>query len=147
VSRSDDVFIKAFGAVRNDIEGLNGDAFVSFFERGRSSNFTTTGFTNHKAGFANFQSAYYNDTVGEVFADTVLFRFSQLDKASFEFWRSVIAQDIMNGNPFAEPINLKSNINGGLGVFEGKAAVYYKLIAREDTTFTQRIYPKVFEIL
>jgi hypothetical protein len=147
VSRSDDVFIKAFGAVRNDIEGLNGDAFVSFFERGRSSNFTPTGFTNHKAGFANFQSAYYNDTVGEVFADTVLFRFSQLDKASFEFWRSVIAQDLMNGNPFAEPMNLKSNINGGLGVFEGKAAVYYKLIAREDTTFTQRVYPKVFEIL
>ena len=147
VSRSDDVFIKAFGAVRNDIEGLNGEAFVSFFERGRSSNFTTTGFTDHKASFANFQSAYYNDTVGEVFADTVLFRFSQLDKASFEFWRSVIAQDLMNGNPFAEPMNLKSNINGGLGVFEGKAAVYYKLIAREDTTFTQRIYPKVFEIL
>lgn len=147
VSRSDDVFIKAFGAVRNDIEGLNGEAFVSFFERGRSSNFTTTGFTDHKASFANFQSAYYNDTIGEVFADTVLFRFSQLDKASFEFWRSVIAQDLMNGNPFAEPMNLKSNINGGLGVFEGKAAVYYKLIAREDTTFTQRVYPKVFEIL
>ena len=149
VSRSDDVFIKAFGAVRNDIEGLNGEAFVSFFERGRSSNFTTTGFTDHKASFANFQSAYYNDTVGEVFADTVLFRFSQLDKASFEFWRSVIAQDLMNGNPFAEPINLKSNINGGLGVFEGKAAVYYKLIAREDTIFTDssRVYPKIFEIL
>ena len=147
VSRSDDVFIKAFGAVRNDIEGLNGEAFVSFFERGRSSNFTTTGFTDHKASFANFQSAYYNDTIGEVFADTVLFRFSQLDKASFEFWRSVIAQDLMNGNPFAEPINLKSNINGGLGVFEGKAAVYYKLIAREDTTFTQRIYPGLFDFL
>ena len=147
VSRSDDVFIKAFGAVRNDIEGLNGEAFVSFFERGRSSNFTTTGFTDHKASFANFQSAYYNDTIGEVFADTVLFRFSQLDKASFEFWRSVIAQDLMNGNPFAEPINLKSNINGGLGVFEGKAAVYYKLIAREDTTFTERSYPGIFDFL
>ena len=147
VSRSDDVFIKAFGAVRNDIEGLNGEAFVSFFERGRSSNFTTTGFTDHKASFANFQSAYYNDTIGEVFADTVLFRFSQLDKASFEFWRSVIAQDLMNGNPFAEPMNLKSNINGGLGVFEGKAAVYYKLIAREDTTFTERFHPGLFDFL
>jgi len=146
---SDFMFIKAFGAVRNDFEGLNGMGFVSFFERGKEPNFVKIDLIDHpdKAGFANFQSAYYNDTVGEVFADTVLFRFSQLDKASFEFWRSVIAQDIMNGNPFAEPMNLKSNINGGLGVFEGKAAVYYKLIAREDTTFTQRIYPKVFEIL
>ena len=146
-SKSDAMFIKAFGAVRNDFEGVNGNAFVSFFERGRSSNFTTTGFTDHKASFANFQSAYYNDTVGEVFADTVLFRFSQLDKASFEFWRSVIAQDLMNGNPFAEPMNLKSNINGGLGVFEGKAAVYYKLIAREDTTFTKRFHPGLFDFL
>ena len=149
VSRSDIMFIKAFGAVRNDFEGLNGMGFVSFFERGKESNFVKIDLIDHhdNAGFANFQSAYYNDTVGEVFADTVLFRFSQLDKASFEFWRSVIAQDLMNGNPFAEPMNLKSNINGGLGVFEGKAAVYYKLIAREDTTFKKRIYPGLFDFL
>ena len=146
---SDFMFIKAFGAVRNDFEGLNGMGFVSFFERGKEPNFVKIDLIDHhdKAGFANFQSAYYNDTVGEVFADTVLFRFSQLDKASFEFWRSVIAQDLMNSNPFAEPINLKSNINGGLGIFEGKAAVYYKLIAKEDTTFTQRYYPDIIEIL
>ena len=80
-------------------------------------------------------------------AYTVLFRFSQLDKVSFEFWRTIIAQEMMNNNPFAEPLNLKSNISGGLGIFEGKASVYYKLIAREDTTFTERVYPFWREIL
>jgi len=143
----DFMFIKAYGAVRNDFEGLNGMGFETFFERGEGKNFGNEDIHFKNPGFANFQMAYTNDTVGEVFADVVILRFSQLDKASFEFWRSVIAQDVMNSNPFAEPINLKSNINGGLGVFEGKAAVYYKLIAREDTTFTQRYYPDILEIL
>ena len=130
---SDFMFIKAFGAVRNDFEGLNGMGFETFFERGEGTNFDHETLHFKHPGFGNFQMAYINDSVGEVTADIVLFRFSQLDKASFEFWRSVIAQDVMNSNPFAEPMNLKSNINGGLGIFEGKAAVYYKLIAKEDT--------------
>ena len=143
----DFMFIKAYGAVRNDFEGLNGMGFETFFERGEGKNFGNDDIHFKDPNFANFQMAYTNDTVGEVFADIILLRFSQLDKASFEFWRSVIAQDVMNSNPFAEPMNLKSNINGGLGVFEGKAAIYYKLIAKEDTTFTQRYYPDIWEIL
>jgi hypothetical protein len=143
----DFMFIKAFGAVRNDFEGLNGMGFETFFERGEGTKFDHETLHFKHPGFGNFQMAYINDSVGEVTADIILFRFSQLDKASFEFWRSVIAQDLMNSNPFAEPINLKSNINGGLGIFEGKAAVYYKLIAKEDTTFTQRYYPDIIEIL
>jgi len=143
----DFMFIKAYGAVRNDFEGLNGMGFETFFERGEGKNFGNEDIHFKDPGFSNFQMAYTNDTVGDVTADMVILRFSQLDKASFEFWRSVIAQDVMNSNPFAEPINLKSNINGGLGIFEGKAAVYYKLIAKEDTTFTQRYYPDILEIL
>jgi hypothetical protein len=143
----DFMFIKAYGAVRNDFEGLNGMGFETFFERGEGPKFNHEDINFKDPNLHNFQMAYTNDTVGEVFADVVILRFSQLDKASFEFWRSVIAQDLMNSNPFAEPMNLKSNINGGLGIFEGKAAVYYKLIAKEDTTFTQRYYPDIFEIL
>lgn len=143
----DFMFIKPYGAVRNDFEGLNGVGFETFFERGEGANFGDEEIHFKDPNFGNFQSAYYNDTIGNIFADTVLLRFSQLDKASFEFWRSVIAQDMMNSNPFAEPMNLESNINGGLGIFEGKAAIYYKLIAKKDTAFTHRYYPNILEIL
>lgn len=143
----DFMFIKAFGGVRNDFEGLNGVGFETFFERGKDSKYVKKEFHEKHPSYGNFQTAYMNDTLSVPFADVVLFRFSQLDKASFEFWRTVIAQEMMNNNPFAEPLNLKSNINGGLGIFEGKASVYYKLIARDDTTFTERVYPNILDIL
>ena len=72
---------------------------------------------------------------------------SQIDNNSYLFWRSVEYQASSNGNPFAEPINLQSNLSNGYGVFYGQAAVYYKLIAKEDTTYTERYYPLITEIL
>ena len=35
------------------------------------------------------------------------------------FWRGVVRQAGTNSNPFTEPINLPSNIDGGLGVWTG----------------------------
>ena len=86
-----------------------------------------------------------NDTVWHK-ADTVIIRFSQLDKSSFEFWRSIEIQAGMNNNPFGEPQNLKSNIKGGIGIWEGKGSVYYKVVAKTDTIFNQKYYPEIFEL-
>ena len=44
-----------------------------------------------------------------------------------KFWRGVVRQGATNGNPFSEPMNLVSNINGGLGIWTGYSPVYYKV--------------------
>ena len=88
------------------------------------------------------------DSIGNTIpADTVLIRVSMIDEASFNFWRDTEYQEQTNGNPFAEPINLSHNINGGFGIWEGKGSIYIKVIAQEDTSFTIRHNPEIFEAL
>ena len=49
-------------------------------------------------------------------------------------WRGLVRQFSSGGNPFSEPMNLPSNINGGLGTFTGYGAVYYQVHILEETT-------------
>ena len=56
--------------------------------------------------------------------DIVLLKFSQIDEASLKFWRSLVRQFGTNGNPFSEPANLVTNIDGGLGCWTGNAPSY-----------------------
>ena len=51
-----------------------------------------------------------------------------------------------NGNPFAEPINLVSNINGALGAFTGYGAVYYKIPIIKDTTIFEEYTVEIIDI-
>ena len=148
----DPLFAKAlWGFVRNDFEGLNGTSFDTYFQRGTisplfNSTFDEVIFEQEEEGFfKSGQSLLDHDQA--VFPDTVLVRISQIDNASYLFWRSLDYQASSNGNPFAEPINLQSNIENGFGIFYGQAAVYYKLIAKEDTTYFERYYPGITEIL
>ena len=78
--------------------------------------------------------------------DVVLIKFCQIDEPSMKFWRGVVRQVGTNGNPFAEPINLSSNINGGLGVFTGYGAVYYKVPIIKNTTIFDTIKPNIIDI-
>ena len=149
---SDPLFAKAlWGFVRNDFEGLNGTAFDTYFQRGNLSSTLTATFD--EVIFEQEEEGYFKagKTLTEhdktVYPDTVLVRMSQIDNNSYLFWRSVDYQASSNGNPFAEPINLQSNVSNGYGVFYGQAAVYYKLIAKEDTTYIERYYPLITEIL
>ena len=59
-------------------------------------------------------TAFYYDIT-----DTVIIKFSSIDKASFDFWRTLDVSKSNNGNPFAPPITPITNIKGGLGVFTG----------------------------
>ena len=145
-------FVKAlWGSVRNDFEGLNGISFESMFERGESNLFSMNDFYGEKdPNHGNFKTHHFeineeNDTVWHK-ADTVIIRFSQLDKASFEFWRSIEIQNAMNNNPFGEPQNLKSNIKGGIGIWEGKGCVYFKVFAKTDTIFKTRYKPEITKL-
>ena len=55
-------------------------------------------------------------SVGETFD----LKFSTLDRASWDFWVSLLNNN--PGNPFGSPSQAKSNINGGFGVFSGMSS-------------------------
>jgi hypothetical protein len=57
--------------------------------------------------------------------DDIIFKFCDIDKATFDFWRTWEFAFQSNGNPFSSPVKVISNIsNGALGAFCGYAAQY-----------------------
>jgi hypothetical protein len=61
--------------------------------------------------------------------DTLTFKLSNIDKATYEFWRTMEFSYGSVGNPFSTPTKVLSNIsNGGLGYFGGYASQYRTLI-------------------
>ena len=63
--------------------------------------------------------------------DTVTFKLSNIDKATYEFWRTMEYSYQSVGNPFSTPIKVTSNINGNaLGYFGGYASQFRTLIIR-----------------
>jgi len=136
-------FVKAqWGAVRNDFEGFNGlKHFETYFDRGIDGVSGATSEGKRREEFGNFNMSSIDSIGNTIPADTVLIRLSMIDEASFNFWRDTEYQEQTNGNPFAEPINLSHNINGGLGIWEGKGAIYIKVVAQKDTSFIERYIP------
>lgn len=137
---SDPIFAKAlWGFVRSDFEGLNGTAFESLFQRGTVNSMLTddwNGVIYEQEEFGYFKAGKsLSNHDKAVYPDTVLIRISQIDEAAFLFWRSIDYQGQSTGNPFAEPINLQSNIEGGYGVWFGQAASYYRAVAEEGRLF------------
>jgi len=56
--------------------------------------------------------------------DTVTLRWCEIDKGVYDFWNTYYYASNAIGNPFASPINIKSNItNGALGVWCGYGSV------------------------
>lgn len=61
--------------------------------------------------------------------DTVVFKISNIDKATFDFWRTWEFSIQSIGNPFSTPTKVLGNINNGaLGYFGGYASQYHSLI-------------------
>lgn len=61
--------------------------------------------------------------------DTVTLKVANIDKATFDFWRTMEYTYASVGNPFSSPTKVVSNINGGgLGYFGGYAAQYRTII-------------------
>lgn len=56
--------------------------------------------------------------------DSVVVRFSRVDKNVFDFYDKKDAQVGSSGNPFATPVNIPSNIPGALGVWAGISSLY-----------------------
>lgn len=61
--------------------------------------------------------------------DTVTLKLSNIDKATYDFWRTMEFTYISVGNPFSSPTKVISNIsNGALGYFGGYASQYKTII-------------------
>jgi hypothetical protein len=74
-----------------------------------------------------------NDTseLGSFFlkGDTITMKLSNIDKATYDFWRTMEFTYVSVGNPFSSPTKVLSNIsNGGLGYFGGYASQYRTLV-------------------
>lgn len=112
----DEGFIAPSGSPFDD-RFINGQSFDFAYNRGEIQNSTSEDDDNEEDGFFK---------VG----DTIIVKFTTVDRATYEFWRDAENQAGNNGSPFAVPSNIKSNITGGLGLF----ATYSAFI---DTVYTQ----------
>jgi hypothetical protein len=61
--------------------------------------------------------------------DTVVIKWSNIDKQTFDFWRTLEYNYASVGNPFAAPSKVTGNISGGaLGYFGGYNSMYRTII-------------------
>lgn len=109
--RNREEFFPGLNSVYDD-QVIDGTSYEIQVERGVNRNDSTSeGFT------------YFNK------GDTVTLKLCNIDKATFDFWRTMEFTYSSIGNPFASPTKVLSNIsNGGLGYFGGCAAQYRTLI-------------------
>lgn len=110
--RNNEPFYAALASVYSD-EFINGTQFTIEFPLGEPR-FTTKTF----------------DSLGLAYVgDTVTFRWSAIDKGTYDFWSQYEYALGTLGSPFASPIRVKSNIsNGALGVWGGYGSIYYTVV-------------------
>lgn len=61
--------------------------------------------------------------------DIITFKLCNIDKATFDFWRTMEYSYASIGNPFSSPVKVMSNITGdALGYFGGYAVQYHTIV-------------------
>ena len=60
--------------------------------------------------------------------DTVTVKFTNIDRATFDFWRTMEFSYQSIGNPFSSPTKVLGNVKGALGYFGGYAVQYKSII-------------------
>lgn len=60
--------------------------------------------------------------------DTITLKFTNIDKATYDFWRTMEFSYASIGNPFSSPTKVLGNVKGALGYFGGYAVQYKTLI-------------------
>lgn len=79
---------------------------------------------NEEIDFENY--AYFTR------GDSVTVKFCNIDKATYDFWRTLEYSYSSIGNPFSSPTKVQSNIQGGaLGYFGGYAVQYVSIVIPE----------------
>ena len=95
-----------------DDQVIDGSSYEVQVERGVDRN------ADHPEGYSFFDRG-----------DTVTLKVSNIDKATFDFWRTMEFTYASVGNPFSSPTKVIGNISGGaLGYFGGYASQFKTLI-------------------
>jgi len=105
---------------------IDGQRFETYFPHKGDGNIPTLPYNSsrykkYQDNITGFEDSIY------VPNDVVIIKFCQIDEPAVKFWRSIVRQFGSNGNPFQEPLNIVSNIEGGYGGWTGFGAVYYKI--------------------
>ncbi len=109
--RNRETFYPGLTSVFDD-QVIDGSNFEIQVERGVDRN------DSHPDGYTFFNKG-----------DTVTLKLCNIDKATFDFWRTMEFTYASVGNPFSSPTKVVSNIKGGgLGYFGGYAAQYRTII-------------------
>ena len=95
---------------------FNGLSFEFFYFRGTVNGSSKPDDTNEESG--KFK-------VG----DTIVVKFVSIGLAEEDFYTSFETEVSQTGNPFANPANVKSNVEGGLGIWAGYGTAYDTIIA------------------
>ncbi|MFN8181619.1 MAG: DUF4249 domain-containing protein [Bacteroidia bacterium] len=114
--QKDSIFIAPLGSVFED-KFINGRSFNFSFPRGIATN-------SEKEDDENEERFFFKR------GDTIVVKFTAIDRDHFEFWRTAETQIQNNGNPFGSPAPITSNISGGLGIWGGYAASFDTVIAQ-----------------
>ncbi|MCB0761686.1 MAG: DUF4249 family protein [Flavobacteriales bacterium] len=112
--QKDLTYIAPLGSSYDD-EFFNGLSFKFAYYRGDLPNSTKEDDRNIERGFFK---------VG----DTIAVRGCVIDRDAYNFFSTFEVQAGNSGSPLAVPANVRSNINGGLGVWVGYGAVYDTII-------------------
>jgi hypothetical protein len=122
---------------------INGQSFETYFPKPKDNG---NPFPN--GNYNAFHTEICDDGDTLVFKkDIVLIKYCQIDEPSLKFWRGLIRQVGTNGNPFAEPLNLVSNITNGLGIFTGYGSAYYMVPIVKDTVIFEQYIPEIIDII
>ncbi len=99
----DEKFIAPIGSVFDD-KFVNGKSFDFAYNRGSVPNSNAEDDKNDEQGYFKI-------------GDEIVVKFCTIDKANFLFWRAAEIEVSNNGNPFASPNTIPSNITGDAGAF------------------------------
>lgn len=104
-TQKDLTYLPPFGSAFDD-RFIDGITFDIIYGRGEVAN-------SSKPDDSGQESGWYHIN------DTIVIKFTSVDQAVVDFFRSYDTDVSSNGNPFAAPSNVKTNISNGLGVWAG----------------------------
>lgn len=110
----DDDFLPVMYSTTDD-EFFNGLTFEFPIERGLKS----TAYNEEDFDISDF---FFKK------GDTVVFKLCTIDQQHYEFWKTALVQMTTGAGPFASPTTIKTNIQGGLGIWGGYGATYDTIV-------------------
>lgn len=112
----DPVFLAPFGSSFDD-SFIEAESFDFAYNRPSASNSTAE-------EDSDFRRGYF------ITGDTVVIRFCAIGTAEVDFFRTFEIEVSNNGNPFAAPGVIETNVTGGLGIFCGYSPTYDTVICQ-----------------